>query len=331
MRRREFITFLSGAAATWPIAARAQQPERMRCIVVMMGLGETNREGRQEAAALRQGLQDLGWTDGRNIRIDFHWDVGEPGRAQIIAKDVVAVRPDLIVTHASPATAAVFQLTKSIPLVFVSVVDPIGLSLLSSFARPGGNVTGFTNFEASMGGKWVEVLKDLDPRIRQVAVLFNPETAPAGGKFYLPSLKLAANALGVELTEAPVHDAAGIGRAIDVLGREPNGGLVAMADIFIASNRELVIQWAANNRLPLIAAFRFFADEGGLISYGTSVVDLFRRAATYVDRILRGAKPADLPVQAPTKFEMVINLKTAKALGLTISRDFLLRADEVIE
>jgi putative tryptophan/tyrosine transport system substrate-binding protein len=322
---------LGGAAASWPLAARGQQPDRMRRIGVMMGLTEDNREGRQEASALRQGLQDLGWTDGRNIRFGFHWDVSEPGRAQVVAKDIVAVQPGLIVSHATPATVAVFQLTKSIPIVFVSIPDPIGVGLVSSFARPGGNVTGFTNFEPSMGGKWVEVLKDIDPRIQRVAILFNPETAARGGNLFLPSFKLAGAALGVEAIEAPVNNVSGIEQAIDAVAREQNGGLVAMADIFISLNRELIIRLAAKNRLPLIAAFRFFTDEGGLVSYGTSVIDLFHRAANYVDRILKGANPAELPVQAPTKFEMVINLKTAKALDLAISHDFLLRADDVVE
>jgi putative tryptophan/tyrosine transport system substrate-binding protein len=329
--RRQFISVLGGAAAAWPLAVRGQQPERMRRIGVMMGLAEDNREGRQEADALRQGLRDLGWTDGRNIRFDFHWDINEPSRAQLIAKDVVAIQPDLIVSHTTPATAAVFKLTRSIPIVFISLADPIGLGLVSNFARPGGNVTGFTNLEPSMGGKWVEVLKDIYPGIRRVAILFNPGTASAGGNLYLPSFKLACAALGVEPIESPAHNVAEIEQAIDALGREPNGGLVAMADISISLNRELIIRLAATNRLPLIAAFRFFPDEGGLVSYGPNVTDLFHRASTYVDRILKGEKPADLPVQAPTKFELALNLKTAKSLGLTVPQSLLAIADEVIE
>jgi putative ABC transport system substrate-binding protein len=331
MRRREFIALFGGAAVAWPLAARAQQGERMPRIGVMMALPEDNREGRQQADALREGLQDLGWSDGRNIRIDFHWDVGEPGRAQVIAKDILAALPDLIVSHTVLPTTAVCQLTKSIPIVFVSVPDPVALGFVSSLARPGGNATGFTNFEPSISGKWVEILKDLDPRIRRVAILFNPETAAASGKYYLPSFKAAGDALGIEAIEAPVHNAAEIEQAIDALAREPNSALVTMAEIFTTLNKALIIRLAANDRLPLMCPFRFFTEEGALVSYGISLTDLFHRTATYVDRILKGAKPADLPVQAPTKFEMVINLKTAKALGLTVSHDFLLRADEVIE
>jgi putative ABC transport system substrate-binding protein len=331
MKRREFITLIGGVAAAWPLAAHAQQPERMRRIGVMMGLREDDRQGRQQAQALREGLEELGWADGRNIRIDFHWGIGEPGRAQLVAKELVRLQPDLIVSHTVSASTAVFQITRTIPIVFVNVADPVGAGLVSGYARPGGNVTGFTNFEPSMGGKWVEVLKDLDPRIRRVLILFNPETASEGGEYYLPSFRAAGTALGVELIEAPVHDAVEIERAIDALAREPNGGLIAMADIFTALNSELIIRSAVNYRLPLIGAFRAFPDEGGLISYGTSSIDIFYRAASYVDRILKGAKPADLPVQAPTKFELVINLKTARALGLTVSHDFLLRADDIIE
>jgi putative tryptophan/tyrosine transport system substrate-binding protein len=329
--RRKFIAALGGATFAGPFAARAQQPEKMRRIGVMMANPENSRDGRQQADALREGLQELGWTDGRTVRIDFHWDVSEPGRAQTIAKDIVAVQPDLIVSHAISATTAIFQLTKTIPIVFVNVADPVALGLVSSYALPGGNATGFSNFESSMGGKWLEVLKDLDPRIRRVAILFNPQTAVGGGTFYLPSFNTAAAALGVEPIEARVHDSAGIEKAIDALAREPNGGLVAMADIFTNLNRELIIRLAAKGHLPFIAAFRSFTDDGGLVSYGSSAIDIFHRAASYVDRILKGEKPADLPVQAPTKFELVINLKTAKALGLTVPQIMQMTADEVIE
>ena len=331
MRRREFITFLGGATAAWPLPLRAQQPDRMRRISVMMLFSEDDRFGREEADALREGLHDLGWTDDRNIRVDFHWDVGEAGRVQLIAKDIVAGQPDLIVSQASPATAAVAKLTKTIPIVFVTVAEPVALGLVASYARPGGNVTGFSNFEPSMGGKWLEVLKDLDPRIRRIAILFNPETAPAGGKFFLPSFMAAGAALGVEAIQAPVHDAAGIEQAIDALAQEPNGGLVAMADTFTGFNKELMIRSALSHRLPLIGSYRTFADAGALVSYGANPTDQFYRVASYVDRILKGENAADLPVQEPTKFELVISLKTAKALGLTISRDFLLRADDIVE
>ena len=231
LKRREFITLLGGAV-TWPLAARAQQPESMRRIGVMMGLREDDRLGQQQAQALRTGLQELGWTDARNIRIDFHWGLGEPGRAQSVAKELVALQPDLIVSHSVLVSIVVFRTTKTIPIVFVNVADPIGSGLVSSYSRPGGNITGFTNFEPTMGGKWVEVLKDLDSRVRRVAILFNPETAAGGGEYFLPSFRAACAALGLEPIEAPVHDGNEIKLAIDALAREPNGGLVAMADIY---------------------------------------------------------------------------------------------------
>jgi putative ABC transport system substrate-binding protein len=331
MRRRDFIKGIAGSAAAWPFAVRAQQGERMRRIAAMMGFPEYNRQGRQEGDALRLGLQELGWTDGHNIRIDFHWDVGELGRAQIVGKEIVSTQPDLIVAHTTPTIMAISQLTKTIPVVFVSIPDPVILGLVGNYSQPGGNVTGFTNFEPSMGGKWVELLKDLDPRIRRVALLFNPDSAPAGGKVYLPSMKASSAALGIEAIEAAVRNGTEIERAIDALAREPNGGLILMPDIFINARGELIARLAIDHRLPLIGAFRSVTEDGGLISYGSDTVDLFHRAASYVDRILQGEKPAGLPIQTPTKFEIVINLKTAKALELNISHDFLLRANDVVE
>jgi putative tryptophan/tyrosine transport system substrate-binding protein len=333
MRRREFIALGSAAAAAliWPRAACAQEPERMRSIGVMMSEAEDDPVGRRRVDALRQGLQELGWTDGRNIRIDLHWDAVAPPGVQMIAGDIVALRPDLIVTQGSPPTAALSQLTKTIPIVFVNVTAPDAQGFVASYARPGGNVTGFSNFEPSMGGKLVEVLKDLDPRIRRVAMVFNPETAPGGGKFLLPSFHAAGAALGVEPIEAPLHSAAEIDHAIDALAREPDGGLVIMPDNFTAANVDLISRSALDHRLPLISAYRYYTDAGGLVSYGIDNFDPFHRAASYVDRILKGEKPADLPVQAPTKYELVVNLKTAKALGLTVSHEFLLRADDTVE
>jgi putative tryptophan/tyrosine transport system substrate-binding protein len=331
MKRREFITLLGGVAVGRLLSARAQQPVSMRRIGVMMAFAEDDRGARQQADALRRGLQELGWADGSNIRVDLHWDVRERARAEVIAKDIIAVQPDLIVSHAVTATSAVSRLTKTIPIVFVNVFDPVTLGFVSSFARPGGNITGFTSLEPSLGGKWLEILKDLDPRIWRVAMLFNPETAAAGGKLYLTSFKAAGEALGIETIEARVHDPGGIEKAIDAMARQPNGGLVAMADAFTYANREMIVRLANNNHLPFIAAFRPFTDAGGLISYGIDQFDIFHRAASYVDRILKGAKPADLPVQAPTKYELVINLKTAKAVGLTVPPTLLAVADEVIE
>ena len=330
MRRRAFISLLGGAAVAWPLAARAQGPERMPRIAVMEGFPEDNREGRQEIDALRDGLRELGWIDGRSARIDFYWDVGEPDRAELVGKDVVAAHPDVIVTHSTTVSRALSRLTKSIPIVFVNVLDPVASGLVANFARPEGNVTGFANFEPSMSGKWVEILKDVVPQIRRVTILFNPETAPST-KYFLPSFKAAGSALGVETVEGPVRSAAEIDKAIEAVAREPNGSLIAMSDIFTGQNKPQIVRAATDHRLPLIAAYRNWTEDGALLSYGSDNVGIFRTAAAYVDRILKGTKPADLPVQAPTKFEMIINLKTAKALGLTVSRDFLLRADEVIE
>jgi putative tryptophan/tyrosine transport system substrate-binding protein len=334
MRRREFIA-LGGAAAAaplfWPRATRAQQPERMPSIAVLMSEAEDDPVGRRRVDALRQGLQELSWIDGQNIRIDLHWDLVAPARVKMIASDIVASRPDLIVSQGSPPTSALLQLTKTIPIVFVNVTAPDGQGFVASYARPGGNVTGFSNFEPSMGGKLVEVLKDLDPRIRRVAMVFNPETAPGGGKFILPSFHASGAALGVEPIEASLHSAAEIDQTFDALAREPDGGLVIMPDNFTAANVDLISRSALEHRLPLISAYRYFTDAGGLVSYGIDNNDPFHRAASYVDRILKGEKPADLPVQAPTKFELVVNLKTAKALGLTVSHEFLLRADDTVE
>jgi putative ABC transport system substrate-binding protein len=329
MRRREFITLLGGAASL-PVVARAQQPDEMRRIGVMISVPLDDHSGRAQADALREGLQELGWAEGRNISVDLY-GIAESGRALAVAKDVVAKRPELICSIATPATAAVVQVTKTIPIVFGNVADPVSLGFVASYARPGGNVTGFSAFEPSMGGKWVEILHDLDPHIRRITILFNPDTAPAGGKFFLPSFKAAATALGVETIEAPVDDTAGIEQAIEALSGKMGGGLVVMPDAFTGSNRNLIIRLALNHRLPSVAGYRTFSDAGGLISYGSNSNDLARRAASYVDRILKGEKPADLPIQAPTKIEMVINLRTAQALGLTVPPALLARADEVIE
>jgi putative ABC transport system substrate-binding protein len=331
MKRRQFITLIGGAAVAWPLALRAQQPNGMRRVGVIMNLPEADRSGRAQVDALRDGLRDLGWTEGRNIHINFHWDAAEPGRALEVARDIVATRPDLIFSNTTPATAAVVQLTKTIPIVFANVADPVALGFVASYTRPGGNVTGFSAFEPSMGGKWVQILHDIDPRIRRIAILFNPETAPAGGKFFLPAFKAAGTALEVETIEAKVHNASGIEQAIETLSGETGGGLAAMPDTFTGSNRDFITRLALKHRLPLIAAYRVFSDVGGLVSYGPSTTDLARRAASYVDRILKGEKAAELPIQAPTKFELVINLGTAKALGLTMPPTLLAQADEIIE
>jgi putative ABC transport system substrate-binding protein len=335
LKRREFITLLGGAAAApamlWPFAARAQQPERMRRIGVLMGDSENNRAARLQAQALQKGLEELGWTDGRNARFDYRWIAGEAERARPLAKELIALQPDVLVSHGTPVSLAVLQETSIVPIVFVNVADPVNVGLVASFARPGGNVTGFMNMDPSMGGKWLEVLKDLKPSIRRVAFMFNPDTAPAHGRYYLPAFEAGAASLAVEPIVTAVHSAVEIERATIALAHEPNGGLIVSPDLFLAAHYPLIVELTARHRVPAICAFRTYTDIGGLISYGSDAIDIFRRAASYVDRILKGAKPADLPVQTPTKFELVINLNAARALGLTVDRDFLLRADDVIE
>jgi putative tryptophan/tyrosine transport system substrate-binding protein len=327
MKRREFII---GAVAS-PIAAQAQQSERMPRIVVMTNAPEASPQGREDAEAFRRGLEELGWTDGQNIRIDFHWGVGETGREQI-AKDVVSIQPKLIVCSTSPITAALSMLTGTIPIVFVNVTEPAAQGLVSSDAHPGGNVTGFSNFESSMGSKWLEIPKEIDPGIQRVAILFNPDTAPAHGNFFLPSFQAASRTLGIRSIETPLHDPTEIEPALETFAREANGGVVMMPDVFTGGfHRDQIIRSALNHRLPVISGYGLYTEVGGLVSYGISVGELFHRAASYVDRILKGEKPGDLPVQAPTKFEMVINLKTAKAIGIDIPPTLLARADKVIE
>jgi putative ABC transport system substrate-binding protein len=329
MRRREFITLLGGAAA-WPLAARAQQPERMRRIGVLMAYAEGDREGEGFVAAFREGLQQLGWAEGRNIRMDFRWAALDAESMQQFAKELVALKPDLILSHVTPTTAALMQQTRTIPIVFALVADPVGSGFVASFPRPGGNATGFTNIEPTMPGKWLELLKEIAPRTARVAALFNPATAPYA-EFYLVPLKTAATSFAVEVTVAPVHDTSELESVIAAQAREQNGGLIVMPDTFTVAHRAEITLLAARYRFPAVYPFRFFTELGGLLSYGNDLTDQFRRAAIYADRILKGAKPSELPVEAPVKFELVINLKTAKALGLEIPPTVLARADEVIE
>jgi len=330
MRRREFITLLGGATVTWPLAARAQQPDRMRRIGVLMGFPESDSQAQSFIAAFRDGLQKLGWTDGRNIRIDTRWPGFDAESRQRFAKELVALQPDLILSHTTPTTAALLQETRTIPIVFATVTDPVGSGFVPSLARPGGNVTGFTLVEPTMAAKWVELLKEIAPRVNRVAMLFNPATATYADYFLTP-FKAAAASFGVAAIAAPVRDMSELESVVAAQAREPNGGLIVMPDSFTDTHREEIISLVARYHLPAVYAYRFFTERGGLLSYGADLRDNFRRAADYVDRVLKGEKPADLPVQAPTKFELVINLKTAKELGLTITRDFLLIADEVIE
>jgi putative ABC transport system substrate-binding protein len=331
MRRREFLGVFGSTAITWPLAARAQQAERMRHIGLLMVHRETDPEFKNYLDAFRQGLEKLGWIEGRNIRIDTRW--GALDDAQVrerSAKELLALRPDLILTQNTPPTASMLQQTHTVPIIFVIVADPVGSGFVASLPRPGGNVTGFTVMEATTAGKWLELLKEIEPRLNRVAFLFNPATAPFA-EYYLDPFKTAAASLGMEAIPAPVHDGSELESVIAAQVRGPTTGLIVMPDGFLNEHRAELVLLAARYRIPAIYPWRFFPELGGLLSYGSEQRDLFRLAATYADRILKGEKPADLPVQAPTKYELVINLKTAKALGLTVSPALLARADEVIE
>jgi ABC-type uncharacterized transport system substrate-binding protein len=329
MNRREFITLFGGAVA-WPLAARAQEAVQMKHIGVLMGRSESDREGQAFVAAFREELQKLGWAEGRNIRIDYRWATpGDAESIQRVANELVALQPDLVLAQNTPNTAALAQQTRNIPIVFATVSDPVGSGFVANFPRPGGNVTGFTNIEPTTAGKWLELLKEIAPHVARVAFLFNPATAPY--EYYLSSFKAAARSFAVEAIAAPVRDRSELEPVITALARAPNGGLVLMTDTFLLNHREEITSLAVRYRLPAVYPYRAFTEAGGLLSYGNDTHDNFRRAASYVDRILKGAKPSELPVQAPVKFELVINLKTAKALGLEIPPQLLARADEVIE
>ena len=329
-KRREFIALVGGAAA-WPRAAHAQQGERIRRIGVLIALSESEPEGQAWILALKRRLQELGWAEGRNVRIDYRWSGADVGRMQAFAKELVSLQPDVIVAQSTPPVQALLRETRVIPIVFVTVSDPVGSGFVASMARPGGNVTGFSNFEPTMGGKWLEMLKEVKPGMARVAMMFNPETAVGGGSFYNRAFETAAATLSVEPIVMAVRRDTEIEGAIAAFAQKPDSGLIVVSDTFAVVNRELIVSLTTRYRLPAIYPFRFFASIGGLISYGIDLKDQFPRAASYIDRILKGEKPGDLPVQAPTKFELVINLKTAKAIGLTIPEAFLARADEVIE
>jgi putative ABC transport system substrate-binding protein len=327
MKRRQFIAGL-GSAAAWPLVARAQQGDRVRRIGVLMWPDESDPVAKTIVSAFTQALADLGWTDGPNVRIDLRWAGPDINRMRAFAQELVGLQPDIIMTASTPATVAVQRETRTIPIVFVSAADPVASGLVARLDRPGGNITGFGVWEASLGGKWLELLSEIAPGLKRAAIMFNPDTAPVS--VYMPSLETTARSLKVEAITAPVHDDAEIETAIIALGREPGGGLVVMPDGFMFVHRAQIILAAARNNIPALYNASDYIREGGLLSYGP-VADTFLRAASYVDRILRGAKPGDLPVQFPTKYEMVVNLKTAKALGLTVPPSILLRADEVIE
>jgi putative ABC transport system substrate-binding protein len=329
MRRRKFITLLGGVAAAWPLAARAQPSDRMRRIGVLMSLAADDPESPVRIAAFLQGLQQLGWTDGRNVRIDYRWGADDAERSRRYAVELIALAPDVILASGSAAVAASQQATHIVPVVFVLVVDPVGSGFVESLARPGGNTTGFTLYEYGISGKWLELLKEVAPRVTRAAVLRDPALASGGGQ--LGAIQSVAPSFGVELSPVGVRDAGEIERAITAFARGSNGGLIVTGSSLAVFHRELIIALAARHRLPAIYPQRFYVTDGGLMSYGPDTIDQHRRAAGYVDRILRGEKPADLPVQAPTKYELVINLKTAKVLGFEIPPTVLARADEVIE
>jgi putative ABC transport system substrate-binding protein len=329
MRRREFIGLFSSTAVAWPLAARAQQPERMRRIGVLLGYPEGDLQAQANVVALRAGLKQLGWTEGHNIQMDFRWAGGDADKARTFAKELVNISPDVIVPSTNQVTAIVQQETHTIPIVFAFVGDPVGSGFVASLARPGGNITGFAGFENSIGGKWVEILKEIAPNVKRVAFIFNPEAPPNIG--FLHAAEAAAPSLGMELTALAVHNGNEIERGITTFVAEPNGGLIVAPHAVTVSNRELIAGLAARYRLPAVYSDRYFAESGGLISFGNNTADLFRRTASYIDLIFKGAKPADLPVQLPTKFEMVINLKTAKALSLNVPPFLLQNADDAIE
>jgi putative ABC transport system substrate-binding protein len=325
--------FLAGAAALLaaPLTAEAQQMDRIRRIGLLIPFAESDEEAQAQIAAFQEALRTLGWNEGRNVRIDYRWAAQDTARIRTFAKELVELQPDVILARTTPVTVALLKETRTIPIVFAVVSDPVGDGLVASVARPGGNVTGFTNVDASLGSKWLQLLREITPRIRRVAFMFDPKMAPGGGAYYRRLIEGAAPSVGVQVIATAVHDAADIKRAIEAFAREPNGGLIVLPDVTNVNHRRVTISLAAHHRLPAIYPTDYFAKDGGLISYGTDYLDLYRKAASYVDRILRGAKPNELPVQGPIKFQLVINLKTAKALGLTIPQSLLLRADQVIE
>ncbi len=329
MKRRDVIALAGGAAVAWPLAVRAQQAERMRRIGVLMNLGADDAEGQARLAAFLQGLQEAGWAVGRNVRIDLRWGAGDADHFRKQAAELVALAPDVILASGIPAATPLLQATRTVPIVFAQVVDPVGAGLVASMARPGGNATGFTSPEYGFSGKWVELLKEIAPGVRRVAVL--RDATSSSGIGMLGAIQLAASSLGMEVTPVGVSDAAEIERGFTAFASGSNGGLIVTGNSLTMVYRELIITLAARHRLPAVYALPLFAIGGGLISYGPDSIDPYRRAASYVDRILKGEKPADLPVQAPTKYELVINLKAAKALGLELPATVLARADEVIE
>ena len=328
MRRRQFIVLLGGAAACWPLGARAQQSNRLRLVGVLFAMSPSDPESELRVRAFEAGLRELGWTEGRNMRLEYRWAPGDATLLHSQATELVGLAPDLILATSTPVLGALQQ-GNPLPIVFVQVTDPVGGGFVPNLARPGGYLTGFTSFEFTIGSKWLEALKHVAPEVKRVALIFNPDTAPFAHLFWQPVIE-AAPAFDVEPIQVPIRDVGQIEHAIEAFARAGNGGLMVLPDVSSTNYRDLIIALAARHRLPAVYPYRHFS-SGGLMSYGTDVADVFRRAASYVDRILKGAAPGDLPVQAPAKYEFVINLKTANTLGLTVPPLWLGRADEVIE
>jgi putative ABC transport system substrate-binding protein len=329
MTRRELIALLGSTAAAWPLRVLAQEPDRMRHIGVFINLAADDPEAKLFVEGFLQGLQQLGWTDGRNLRLDYRWGAGDADRYRRYAAELVTLAPDVILATTTTMIQAIQQASRTVPIVFVNLIDPVGSGVVASLAQPGGNATGFTSIEYGMSAKWLELLKEIAPGVTRAAVLRDPSVAAGGGQ--LGAIQAVAPSFAVELRPIDVRDAGEIERGITTFARGSKVGLIVTAGVWAQVHRELIITLAARHRLPAVYASAYFVTDGGLISYGPDTVDQYRRAASYVDRILRGEKPADLPVQAPTKYELVINLKTAKALGLDVPATLLARADEVIE
>ena len=329
MRRREFISVL-GSAAAWPLVARAQQPERMRRIGVLMSRAADDPQAQARLAAFQQALQQLGWNDGRNVWIDIRWHESDADRARTYAQELIALAPDIFLADATPSVTALQHATRTLPIVFAAVLDPVGAGFVDSLSRPGGNITGFMAFEYGFSGKWLELLRQIAPQVTRAAVIRDP--ALVSGTAQFSAIQVVAPALGMEVTPIGVHDIGVIERAVEAFARSANGGLIVTATVTLpAVTRDLIITLAARHKLPAVYPYRDMVSAGGLVSYGPDLLDQYRRAAGYVDRILKGEKPAELPVQAPTKYELAVNLKTAKALGLEVPATVLARADEVIE
>jgi putative ABC transport system substrate-binding protein len=331
MRRRQFIRFVGGAVAAWPLAARAQQADGVRRLAFLMSASESDKGYQSLLATFRDELGKLGWAENRNIHSDYRWGAVDAQSRQRFAKELIAIQPDLLLAQSTPTATTLVQQTSTIPIIFFSVGDPVGEGFVASLSRPGRNATGFINMEDSMSGKWLELLKEVAPHVRSVAILFNPATAPGGGSYYLKPFNTAARSLGFQATAAPIHTVSEIEPVLEAEARRPNNGLIVMSDAFPLAHRIQIVALAAQHHLPAIYPYREFVDAGGLLSYGNDLRDSYRRAAGYANRILRGEKPSELPVEVPVKFELVINAKTAKALGLTVPSTLIDRADEVIE